>query len=77
MLSKSFVCRLRHLIDRDHRRLYPSDSGGEGKLRGTVKTGQTMATCDGFAPGNPGTSQPNDDKTGTRSIPPAGCDAPF
>ena len=77
MLSKSLVCRLRRLIDRDHRRLYLPDSGGEGSLRNTVKAGQPMATWDGFAPGNPGTDRPNDDKTGTRSIPPAGCDAPF
>jgi hypothetical protein len=49
-----------------------------------------MATCGGFAPGNPGTHRPNDDKTGTRSdlsagargserrrIPPEGCLAPL
>lgn len=77
MLSDSLVRRLGRMIDRDHRRLYLSGSGEEGKPRGTVKTGQPMATCGGFAPGNPGTAGPIDDKTGTRSIPPAGCNAPF
>ena len=77
MLSKSLVRRLQRMSDRDHRRLYLSGSGEEGKPRGTVKTGQPMATCGGFAPGHPGTARPNDDKTGTRSIPPEGSNAPF
>ena len=91
MLSKSLVRRLQRMSDRDHRRLYLSGSGEEGKPRGTVKTGQPMATCGGFAPGNRGTVRPNDGKTGKRSnlsavasdlpeqrrIPPEGSDAPF
>lgn len=77
MLSKSLVRRLQRMIDRDHRRLYLSSTGEEGKLRGSVKAGQPMGTCGGFAPGHPGTDHPNDDKTGTRSIPPEGSNAPF
>jgi len=78
MLSKSLIRRLQRIVDRDHRRLYLSDCGGEGKLRSPVKTGQPMATCDGFAPGNPGTRRPDDDKTGTVPMHPEGiCEVPF
>lgn len=77
MLSKPLIRRLQRMIDRDHRRLYLSRMGEEGKLPRSVKTGQPKATCGGFAPGDPGTASPIDDKTGTRSIPPEGSEAPF
>ena len=77
MLSKSLVRRLRRMIDRDHRRLYLSGSGEEGRPRGTMKTGQPTATCEGLAPWNPEMDRPNDDKTGTVNHDPERSENPF
>ncbi|MGE3309654.1 MAG: hypothetical protein AB7O66_06765 [Limisphaerales bacterium] len=41
------------------------------------KSGEPMATWDGFAPGNPGTGRPNDDKTGMANHGPATGENPF
>lgn len=77
ILSKSLIRRLGRLIDLDHRRLYLSSTGEEGKLPGSVKTGQPKATCGGLAPGNPGTIPPNDDKTGMANHGPDAGQNPF
>jgi len=50
MLSKYLIRRLQRMRDRDHRRLYLSSMGEEGRLPRSVKTGQPLATCGGFAP---------------------------